>query len=343
MEYLAYSLMDSAYADTTVEEGFNLPEFQFTLNWKKPFKSAWLTYASIGSLFAILAQTQVASAAYSGPGTYYVRTNGSCLNLRTGPATYCPRVACYRNGSRLPRVRGYRNGFARLSNGYYASATWIGRRPGSGYTPGLGVGNRISRPRYRVLSLGSQGSDVARVQQILGISPSGYYGTATQRAVRNFQQSNGIYPADGRVGQETRRVLNLYATTGYPSGNYDYDFNYSDSNRDRYGSDYAYNDYSDSNRDRDDSDYAYNDYSNSNRDRDDSDYNYRDYNTSGREVLSRGDRGNTVRQVQIALGIRPTGNYNLATERAVRNFQARYNLPVTGVVDSETRLLLGVM
>ncbi len=359
MEYLVYSLMDSAYAEATVEDEFSLPELKLTLDWKKLFKSTWLTYATATALFAILAQAQVVSAAYSGPGRYYVSTNGSCLNIRTGPSTYYSRVACYRNGSRLPNVRGYTRGFARLSTGYYASTRWINRRPGSGYTPGLGVGGRV-------LSLGSQGPAVRRVQRILGITPTGYYGTATARAVRNFQQNNSIYPVDGRVGSQTRRALNQYANTGY-SPNYNDDSLYRNrdrynddslySNRDRYDTDYLYSNrdrYNDdslySNRDRYDTDYLYsnrdrynNDSLNSNRDRYNDYYSYNsDYNTGGRDVLSRGSRGSAVREIQRYLGVRVTGNYNRATERAVRNFQARNGLPVTGVVDSNTRMFLGL-
>ncbi|WP_272819345.1 peptidoglycan-binding protein [Scytonema hofmannii] len=348
MEYLIYSLMDSAYAEATVEDEFSLPEFKLTLDWKKLFKSTWLTYATATALFAILAQSQVVSAAYSGPGRYYVSTNGSCLNIRTGPSTYYSRVACYRNGSRLPNVRGYTRGFARLSTGYYASTRWINRRPGSGHTPGLGVGGRV-------LSLGSQGSAVRRVQRILGITPTGYYGTATARAVRNFQQNNSIYPVDGRVGPETRRALNQYANTGY-TPNYDDDYLYR--NRDRYDTTYLYSSpdryYDDSlyrNRDRYDTDYLYSspdryyddDYLYRNRDRNNDYYSYNsDYSTGGRDVLSRGSRGSAVREIQRYLGVRVTGNYNRATERAVRNFQAKNGLPVTGVVDSNTRMFLGL-
>jgi peptidoglycan hydrolase-like protein with peptidoglycan-binding domain len=342
VEYLVYSLMDSAYAEATVEDKYSLPEFKLTVEWKKFFKSTWLTHATATALFAILTQAQVASAAYSGPGRYYVDTNGSCLNIRTGPSTYYSRVACYRNGSRLPYVRSYRRGFARLSSGYYASAQWISRRRGGGeFYPGPGVGGRI-------LSLGSQGSAVRRVQRILGITPTGYYGTATARAVRNFQINNGLYPADGVVGPETRRALNQYANSGgYP--NYDVDNLYR--NSDRYNDDYQY-----SNRYNDDNQYSnrYNNdylYSDLNRYYDD---NYLDsdrYNNSyssnsnyygGREVLERGSRGNSVREIQRYLGVRVTGNYNRATERAVRNFQARNGLPVTGVVDSSTRMYLSL-
>ncbi|WP_017315234.1 peptidoglycan-binding domain-containing protein [Mastigocladopsis repens] len=197
MEYFAYSLLDSAYAEATRDTEFSLPEFKLKLNWNKNFKSAWLTFASIGALLAILAQAQSASAAYYGPRSdYYVRTNGNCLHVRTGPSRYYASVACYRNGSRLPRIVGYRNGFARLSNNYYVGANWINTRPGTGYTSGPGVGG------ISILSVGSRGSAVARLQRILGVTPTGYYGYTTANTVRNYQARNGLR-VDGVAGPQT--------------------------------------------------------------------------------------------------------------------------------------------
>ncbi|ARV60948.1 hypothetical protein BZZ01_22085 [Nostocales cyanobacterium HT-58-2] len=201
MEYLAYSLMDSAYAEATRDTEFSLPEFQLKFNWNRNFKSAWLTFASIGVLLAILAQAQSASATYYGPGSnYYVRTNGSHLVVRTGPNKNYAPVAYYRNGARLPRVVGYTNGFAKLSDGYYVAANWISNRPGKGYTPGPGVGGPYT------LGLGSQGSAVARLQRILGVEPTTYYGSTTANAVRNFQARNGLR-VDGIAGPETLAAL----------------------------------------------------------------------------------------------------------------------------------------
>ncbi|MEC4818475.1 MAG: peptidoglycan-binding domain-containing protein [Scytonema sp. PMC 1069.18] len=202
MEYLAYSLMDSAYAEATADSEFSLPEIQLPFSWKKPFKSAWLTFASLGVLFAILAQAQTASAAYYGPGAYYVNTNGSCLNVRTGPSDNYRRVACYRNGARLPRIVGYTNGFARLSNGYYVATRWISPRGGTTVTPTPGVGGPVT------LGVGSRGLAVAEVQRVLGVEPTGYYGPTTATAVRNFQSRNGLL-VDGIVGPQTRSTLGL--------------------------------------------------------------------------------------------------------------------------------------
>ena len=204
MEYLAYSLMDSAYAEATKDTQFTLPEIKLKLNWNRNFKSTWLAFASIGALVAILAQAQSASATYYGPGSnYYVRTNGSDLTVRRGPSENYGAITAYRNGSRLPRVVAYRNGFAKLSNGYYVGANWISNKPGRGYTRGPGVGGP------NILAPGSEGSDVARLQRILGVGATGYYGSGTESAVRNYQTRNGLR-VDGVAGPETQAALGLY-------------------------------------------------------------------------------------------------------------------------------------
>ncbi|WP_336622308.1 peptidoglycan-binding domain-containing protein [Chlorogloeopsis sp. ULAP01] len=203
LEYLAYSEMALANAEPDLDIKLRLPEIQFKFNWHNSLKSAGLVFASLGVLFSLLAPIQEVSAAYYGPGVYYVRTHGRCLNVRNGPSLHFRSVACYRNGSRLPRVVGYRNGFARLSTGNYVASNWISTRPGSWHTPGLGVGGRY------FLRRGSRGPAVAAVQRALGIRGTGYYGPVTANAVRNFQARNGLL-VDGIVGPQTRNALGIY-------------------------------------------------------------------------------------------------------------------------------------
>lgn len=64
------------------------------------------------------------------------------------------------------------------------------------------------------LEVGTRGDDVTRLQQLLASDASlypeglitGYFGKATQAAVRRFQQKQGL-PAVGRVGPQTRAKL----------------------------------------------------------------------------------------------------------------------------------------
>lgn len=81
------------------------------------------------------------------------------------------------------------------------------------------------------LRLGSTGADVRNIQQQLrnlgyDITVDGVFGSATDRAVRSFQASNGL-AADGIVGSATRNALSNGTNVGYvPSvdpGNPSYD------------------------------------------------------------------------------------------------------------------------
>lgn len=56
-----------------------------------------------------------------------------------------------------------------------------------------------------------------------------------------------------------------------------------------------------------------------------------------------GDVGVTVSQIQVALGLRPTGFYDAFTEQAVYNYQLRNNLVfVDGIAGPETLFNLGL-
>ncbi len=201
MEYLAYSYMYIEDEKTDENFGLDLPQLPF--NWRKIFKSsAWLTLAGVSILLATVAQMQFASAEY-------VRTNGNCLYIRTGPSTANSSVACVRNGSYIGETGRVRNGFARISSGryrgYYVAERWIGNTPGYShrrYRSGYGVGGRIS------VAYGSRGERVREIQRALGTRVDGVYGSRTINAVRHFQRRNGLR-VDGVVGYQTRRALGI--------------------------------------------------------------------------------------------------------------------------------------
>ncbi|BDI19743.1 hypothetical protein ANSO36C_55450 [Nostoc cf. commune SO-36] len=196
MEYLAYSHMFIAQEEASGNTKYNLPKPQF--NWKKLLKSsAWLALAGVGVLLTALTQIQMSSAAY-------VKTNGSCLRIRTGPSTNYSYVDCISNGTTLPAIERYENGFARLSTGRYVYARWIGDRPN--YAPVTrpgGVGGSV------ILTPGSRGQLVRDVQTALGnLRIDGVYGQQTVSRVRSFQQSRGLL-VDGVVGPQTRAALGI--------------------------------------------------------------------------------------------------------------------------------------
>lgn len=158
MEYLAYPEI----AVATEEENVLCILPKLDLNWKKTFKSAWLTFANVGVLLALVTQVQIASASYYGPGVYYVSTNGSCLNVRDYPSLDAPVNECVDNGSRLPYVTSYRHGFARLDTGDYVATDWLSTRSdcychhrhhhdyySSYYRPYYRSSSYYNRPYYR--------------------------------------------------------------------------------------------------------------------------------------------------------------------------------------------------
>ena len=53
-----------------------------------------------------------------------------------------------------------------------------------------------------ILKRGSRGEAVVKLQRLLGIGDDGVFGYGTERAVKDFQRSRGLYP-DGVVGKAT--------------------------------------------------------------------------------------------------------------------------------------------
>ncbi|HEY9800399.1 MAG TPA: peptidoglycan-binding protein [Leptolyngbyaceae cyanobacterium] len=208
MEFIAYSSMVIANQEANGQAEYleyELPKFDFS--WGKLLKSsAWLSVAGIMVLFTSLTQVNGALAAY-------VRTNGSCLNVRSSPSVNARVVDCIPNGTRIT-TRGNVNGFARLYGNRYVAARWVRGTSGgnSGGNSGGGVGGTFT------LGLGSRGSAVSRVQRALGVEPTGYYGGVTARRVREFQANNGLR-VDGVVGPQTRNALFRGGGNGGYGGN----------------------------------------------------------------------------------------------------------------------------
>ncbi|MBW4669497.1 MAG: peptidoglycan-binding protein [Cyanomargarita calcarea GSE-NOS-MK-12-04C] len=196
MEYLAYSQMVIANEEAITDTELNLPKFK--ISWKKLFRTTCVAVAGFGVLFATVNQ---AAQAASIPG--FVRTNGSCLRVRSAPSINSPVVACLRNGARVAAVVDTENGFTRISSGDYVATKFISTSSARTTKPRLGVGGRV------VLGAGSEGQAVSRVQRTLGNVPvTGYYGELTERAVRKFQANYGL-AVDGRVGPQTRIAMGL--------------------------------------------------------------------------------------------------------------------------------------
>ena len=67
-----------------------------------------------------------------------------------------------------------------------------------------------------LLKLGSEGEDVKKLQNKLGVDPIGKFGPKTEAAVKAWQSSNGL-TADGIVGDGTWSKLFSEATTSVPT------------------------------------------------------------------------------------------------------------------------------
>lgn len=63
------------------------------------------------------------------------------------------------------------------------------------------------------LTVGSKGAEVTALQTLLGVNPTGYFGSLTKAAVIKYQLAKGISPAAGYVGAKTRAILNGSVTT----------------------------------------------------------------------------------------------------------------------------------
>jgi len=57
-----------------------------------------------------------------------------------------------------------------------------------------------------MLKKGDTGSEVKEVQQMLGITADGIFGSGTEASVKNFQSDNGLV-SDGIVGPKTYETL----------------------------------------------------------------------------------------------------------------------------------------
>jgi hypothetical protein len=68
----------------------------------------------------------------------------------------------------------------------------------------------------QTLKVGSRGSEVRRLQALLGATSDGIFGVKTEKVVKDFQAANGL-KVDGEVGRKTWAVLESQIGEGDPS------------------------------------------------------------------------------------------------------------------------------
>lgn len=203
METLAYTHLYEAREVVNLDpEAYELKLLE-GVNWKQIPNSAWIGLLGIAVLLSSLSPMLPASALRANPP-------GGCLNARSGPGTRFRSDMCVRKGATLKPVVARSGSWLQLSSGRWVYGPYT--TAGGGSVSGGGGGGGGSSYPSRVLQRGSRGTAVANVQARLRdrgyfYGPvTGYYGSLTSTAVRNFQSANGIR-VDGVVGPQTRGYL----------------------------------------------------------------------------------------------------------------------------------------
>ncbi|MEC4807233.1 MAG: peptidoglycan-binding protein [Jaaginema sp. PMC 1079.18] len=210
METLGYNQSWIAYEQETGVE-YEMPDL--ALNWQKIPNSAWMGLLSVAVILGAVGTAEQATAAL------YAKTNGSCLNARTGPGTNYKVHTCVRNGARLAEPVSWSGNWIKLSTGRWVDGRYTSTSPTGRQGFRTTSNTARVRPGVRpagtvVLSVGSQGALVAKVQSKLSslgysIGPyDGAYGPLTKAAVMRFQRSKGL-TVDGVVGPSTSAAMGL--------------------------------------------------------------------------------------------------------------------------------------
>ena len=218
------------------ETEYDLPRLKF--NWKKCFKSVWLNFASLSALLTILTQVQLASAHYA---TTYVSTNGSCLNVRTGPGLDYDVINCVCNGSSLPPVVNYEHGFAQLRSGHWVAAEWISDTHSYGHHGHYGVGGEYSdyfHHRYHHRYHHHHHDDYANYSSESSYPRHNHQGYADteyypERYDRDYESTE----------YQPERYDRDYESTEYHPGHYDRDYESTEYQPRRHHRDYESNEY----------------------------------------------------------------------------------------------------
>jgi peptidoglycan hydrolase-like protein with peptidoglycan-binding domain len=106
---------------------------------------------------------------------------------------------------RLSTFRVFGRGWTRRVNDVRATAQQLAE----GDTA-KSAANAAPDVAFPVLRRGSNGDWVSKVQQVLDIAVDGDFGPVTERAVKTFQEQQGLEP-DGIVGRLTYRAMGLIA------------------------------------------------------------------------------------------------------------------------------------
>ncbi|MUG97809.1 peptidoglycan-binding protein [Scytonema sp. UIC 10036] len=282
-------LSSNPYASVKLTENF-LTE----LNWMKLSTSAARHFLVVALTVSVLGVAEQALAAQKvgndGPEVASIQRCLKQLGYFKGKVTgkFASKtreaVIRFQRDNRLPTVGVVGNQTQQLLRSQCQSKISGGGRVGEG------------------LRRGSNGASVRRLQQDLqrlgyfSGNITGYFGSETERAVSQFQQSNGIRP-DGIVGPRTQEAIRVSLNQpNYPPNQPDY----YPPNQPNYP--------------------------------DNADGSYLKLGDSGQEVR----RLQEDLQQLGYFRANPTGYYGSTTQEAVERFQQNYGLTRSGVADSQT-------
>ncbi|MEQ8537988.1 MAG: SH3 domain-containing protein [Coleofasciculus sp. D1-CHI-01] len=196
METLAYTHFSAQADDMTPHSQPSADGFvwESEVYWKPP-SLAWIQGLALAIALSSLSVTSSAWAAV-------VDTNGSPLNVRSGPGLGYGVVSTLANGTTINLSGLDADGWSQLSNGNWVASRWV---QGEAENDDSDVPSAVLRP-------GSTGTAVTNLQnrlQEVGVyngPVTGYYGRLTEAAVRTVQASEGLTP-DGIAGPTTLTAL----------------------------------------------------------------------------------------------------------------------------------------
>ena len=163
------------------------------------------------------------------------------------------------------------------------------------------VARTVSPVFNKDLARGAKGADVARLQELLGVEQSGFFGPLTEKALKDFQVKHGVVKSEktagaGKLGPATRAKLKkvFEATTEVSPSATPNSLDVSSVSATANGASQS--------------------------------------GTAPVIVrrISSGSRGNDVKALQTFLGVEATGYFGKLTRKAVQDFQEKYGIAKTG-------------
>lgn len=201
MEALAYLHLCTAREEAEANPDAGKLTLFENLNWQLPC-SAWIRLTSVLIAISILSLSS-SSFAY----TATVKTNGSPLNVRTGPGMGYRVVDTLSNGTRISLNGDRSDSWSQLSRvRNWVSSYWISHPSRGGLHSNSGTGRHYSSSTTSSIRYSPYVASLQKRLRDLGYFTgrvTGFYGSKTDSAVKRYQTASGVpaYGIDGLVAQ----------------------------------------------------------------------------------------------------------------------------------------------